>query len=98
MAKYIHKHLFPPSFANINGKRYIVPGWVEVEDHITFSDIEHINPYANIKKEEWRVQGSKGNIYTVSKLRDKYSCTCPAGKFRGTCKHIKQTKEQHGNN
>ena len=45
------------------------------------------------KGETWEVQGSKGDIYTVSLLNGRYSCTCPGATFRGSCKHIESTKK-----
>ena len=41
-------------------------------------------PVRNIKK----VQGSKGNVYTVD--LDAGSCSCPGYTYRGVCKHVKQ--------
>ena len=37
---------------------------------------------------EKKVQGSKGNEYTVVKEYDKSTCTCPGFTFRGQCKHL----------
>jgi hypothetical protein len=36
---------------------------------------------------EWKVKGSKGDIYTVREIDMVYSCTCIGFKFR-ICKHI----------
>jgi hypothetical protein len=43
------------------------------------------------KSTKIRVKGSRGNYYTVTHDSSKqdYSCTCPAHKFRGKCKHVK---------
>ena len=92
--KYRIEHIFPPCFSTIGGQRYLFPGWIPVEDHITFDDVEHINPYANIKTEEFKVTGSTGNKYIVTKRGDTTSCNCPAGKFRGMCKHIKKIQAE----
>jgi hypothetical protein len=92
--KYTIRHHYPPCFSTIGGQKYLFPGWIPVEDHISFDDVEHINPYANIKTETFEVIGSTGNKYTVTKRGDNISCDCPAGKFRGYCKHAKQIKEQ----
>ena len=34
------------------------------------------------------VKGSKGEMYTVTKFGNKYSCTCVGFQFRKKCKHI----------
>ena len=78
------------TFATFNNQKYLFPGWIPVEDHISFDDVEVTNPYDNIKKEIFQVTGSTGNKYTVTKNGNRLSCDCPAGKFRGTCKHSKQ--------
>ena len=41
----------------------------------------------------WRIEGSKGNKYKVRLVDGLYSCTCPAGHFRGHCKHIEKVKD-----
>ena len=92
--KYRIEHIFPPSFAVIGGQRYLFPGWIPVSDDITADDVEHINPYASIKSETFQVTGSTGNKYNVTKRGDEFSCDCPAGKFRGMCKHIKNVQLQ----
>lgn len=91
--KYTLVHLYPPSFVTTNGQRYLVPGWIPVEDDVTFDDVEHINPWT-VTTEDFTVSGSSGNTYTVTKRNKDFSCDCPAGKFRGTCKHINQIKLQ----
>ncbi len=78
------------TFATFNNQKYLFPGWIPVEDHISFDDVEVTNPYDNIKKEIFQVTGSTGNKYIVTKNGNRLSCDCPAGKFRGSCKHSKQ--------
>lgn len=39
------------------------------------------------------VKGSKGNVYTVTKKGNKYSCTCPGFTFRRACKHLKMIEK-----
>ncbi len=37
----------------------------------------------------WEVKGSKGKVYVVKKIGDKWTCTCPSFIYRGgQCKHI----------
>ena len=41
----------------------------------------------------WQVQNSKKNgYYTVERIGNSWSCTCPSFGFRRTCKHIQQVK------
>lgn len=41
---------------------------------------------------EYRVSGSRGNVYTVTDDHGTWTCTCPASRWqRGQCKHITQT-------
>jgi len=48
-----------------------------------------INPFkVKTKSTLIEVKGSKGDTYFIDP--DKGSCSCPAHKFRGTCKHIKE--------
>jgi hypothetical protein len=48
------------------------------------------------KKEEpnnaIEVQGSNGKKYYLTKVGNKYTCTCPGFTFRHTCKHINEVK------
>ena len=43
------------TFATFNNQKYLFPGWIPVEDHISFDDVEVTNPYANRKKESFEV-------------------------------------------
>lgn len=42
MKKYKHKSHLPPALftSTLNGKKYIVPTWIEVESNTTLDDIE----------------------------------------------------------
>lgn len=92
--RYIVNHIYPPTIFAVNGQRYIFPGWIPVEDDVTLDDVEHISPYASLRKETFTVTGSSGNTYTVTRRENTYTCDCPAGKFRGQCKHINSIKKQ----
>lgn len=39
------------------------------------------------KTDTWYVKGSRGAVYTVALRDGNYTCSCPAGRFRGSCKH-----------
>ena len=45
------------------------------------------------KSRVWTINGSKGNVYTVTLNGDKFVCDCVAGKFGRHCKHIDQAKK-----
>jgi hypothetical protein len=40
----------------------------------------------------YEVKGSKGDVYKVTELHGKYSCTCSGFKFRSQCRHIESLK------
>jgi hypothetical protein len=37
------------------------------------------------------IQGSSGKTYFLSKMGNRYTCTCPGFTFRHTCRHIPKT-------
>jgi hypothetical protein len=91
------------SLFDVDGKRYIVPNWIEVPMNTTFDDIELIKPA--VHKPPNQITGSpdvevivksstgKGE-YIVKRLNDRWTCNCPASMYRRMeCKHIKQTKD-----
>lgn len=85
--QYTITDILPPAFVTLSGQRYLMPGWIPVSENVTFNDVIHVNPY-KVKVEEFKVSGSAGNTYIITKRNGKFSCNCPAGKFRGTCKHV----------
>lgn len=82
-------------------------GWVEVDRHFSWNELEKLwdkieyskpKEFQKIKvKKEWKVSGSKGNVYKVVNDEGFWSCSCPAHGFgRGKdCKHIKQIKNDN---
>lgn len=42
---------------------------------------------------EWQISGSRGNTYTVTKVRDNWRCNCVAGQFNRACKHVAQAQK-----
>jgi len=40
------------------------------------------------------VKGSKGNVYTVTKVGGQWQCTCPGYQFRKACKHLDEARKQ----
>ena len=80
-------------------------GWVEVDRHFSWDELEKLwdkieyskpKEFQKIKvKKEWKIKGSKGNVYKVVNDEGFWSCSCPAHGFgRGKdCKHIKGIKD-----
>ena len=40
-----------------------------------------------------KVAGSKGNVYTVTKVGDQWSCTCTGFQYRKACKHLDEARK-----
>ena len=45
-------------------------------------------PVKDSNLKTWSVAGSKGDSYTVTLDKNRYSCTCSGFRFRGACRHI----------
>lgn len=100
MFKYEYKHeLIPPSLTVLDGKKYIVPSWKEVDPNTTLNDIQWIKPKVKITRSKPIVKINKSSSsdaeYTTKYYPDsgKYYCDCPGTwRTRGNCKHIKEMK------
>ena len=98
--KPIEVSMPPALFTNADGIRYAIAGsaWVEVPPDTTFDELHKYMTYKprEIKRptgeKVWKVEGSKGNIYTVKLSDGAYSCTCPGFGFRRKCRHITEIK------
>jgi len=104
--KYVSRSTFNPALANINGKKYMMPDWVEVLPETTLNDITYSKPETRgrikgkIKTKNVIVKtpsSSSSKIYTTTFYPDseKYYCDCP-GTWRtgGNCKHIKKMRNE----
>ncbi len=76
-------------FMNLNGKRYIVPHWIEVDESVTYDNILEYVPEEKLpeapKVETFHVVGKP---YLITVVNDKASCSCPGFTFHKRCKHI----------
>ena len=95
--KYRVENHFPPGFIVKDGKKYIVPMWVEVHPETEWEDIDYVNPYAKpvTEVETWKVESNSGT-YKVTLSNGNYKCNCMGysrlkDKSKG-CKHIIQIK------
>ena len=71
-------------------------GWAELEsmwDKITYGKPKEVQKSS--EKKTYKVEGSKGNKYTIVNDEGIWTCSCPAHGFgRGKdCKHIKNIKD-----
>jgi hypothetical protein len=87
--------ILPPSIANISGKHYIVPWWIEVDAATTLDDIEWEKDTSYIvTKETIATFVSSSNpdiIYNVQmSSKGDLDCDCPGFRFKRKCKHTKQ--------
>ena len=95
--------LIPPFTMELNGERYIMPGWYKLKPEEATPDIKDIAYYPykakkpelpNIKSNKvYKVKSSKGNSYYEVKMNNSGSmeCTCPGYGFRRKCRHITET-------
>ena len=96
----------------LSGKKWIVctggeksSGWIEVKRWYGWNELEKMWDKIGLDKtpkliktklKEFKVKGSKGNIYKVTNDEGIWSCSCPAHGFgRGKdCKHIIKIKSK----
>lgn len=96
----IHKYkvegsFHPGLYSDDNGKKYIIPKWIEVHPGTTYDDIVWVQPKQ--KKIIERVQGSVGVYKTTYDPNKKvYKCTCMGfWRSKGNCKHVKALREKN---
>lgn len=81
-------------FMNLNGKRYIVPHWIEVDETVTYDNILDYVP-ENRKISEPKIETFKveGKPYVIRVFNGTISCNCPGFTFHRKCKHVTAFKE-----
>ena len=102
MFKYEYKHeIIPPHLLELNGKKYIMPLWQEVDPNTTLKDINWIKPKPKKQRAKTviktHISGSGLGEYTTKYYPEsgKYHCSCPGyWRSRGNCKHVKQMKNE----
>ena len=96
--------LIPPGMLELNGKKYIMPGWYELDpdEDVKLEDIKW-TPWkapedpqlAGLDKtKQYHVTSSKGDKqYTVQfNTSGSLECSCVGYGFRKSCRHIEQVK------
>ena len=99
----LHDTIYPPALMELNGDKYIMPGWYKLDKHehdIKLEDIKHVMPkipnrdnIPNIDRaKEYKVMSSRGDKeYTVkANASGSLECECPGYGFRRRCRHIDQ--------
>ena len=93
--------LVPPFTMELNGERYIMPGWYKLKPDEATPDIKDIAYYPykapkpdlpNIDSNKvYKVKSSKGDKEYLVQMNNSGSlqCTCPGYQFRRSCRHIK---------
>jgi hypothetical protein len=96
----VHKYEVEGSFhpglhQSSDGKKYIIPKWIEVHPETTYDDIIWIQPKQ--KKVIEHIQGSVGMYKTMfDPNKNKYTCSCMGfWRSKGNCKHVIALKEKH---
>jgi len=99
--KYRVKTDVNPSVVTLNGKRVIVPVWLEVHPLTTINDIEWVKPKPKRQNTKTTEVTSESGTYKVKFNPDtkEWKCNC-FGFFRlkdrsKGCKHIIQAKSQN---
>lgn len=81
--------IYPPALAKLNGKLFIVPGYIEVPNDTTLDNIQWIRPkVAKTNIVTKHVGKYVLNIHSNGKI----TCDCPGYTFRRKCKHAEAEK------
>ena len=111
MKKPIRKYavyggIYPPATMELNGNRYIMPGWYKLPDDEPTPELKDIGFYPweankpnipnDIKDKVYKVKSSKGDkSYEVRmNASGSFECTCPGYGFRRRCRHIDYVKKE----
>ena len=101
----IYGGTIPPGTMELNGSRYIMPGWYKLPEDEPTPELKDIAfyPYKPNREADidtsaigiWKIPSSKGDKeYTVTtSISGSLECECPGYGFRRRCRHIDQVKE-----
>ena len=108
--RYMSKSQFTPGLITRDGKKFMIPDWVEVLPETTINDIKAFEEETRGRKKgskkvdnptEWRFESKSdpGSYYVVKQISDyKVSCTC-SGQYRAKdrkCRHMKEVMQELG--
>jgi hypothetical protein len=91
--KYEVGGTMPPSVTTLNGKRYIVPSWIEVHPQTELSDVVYKQPQKRPRADI--VEKIGGYKTTFNSTTGKFKCSCMGfWRSKGNCKHVKELREK----
>lgn len=108
--RYMSASQFTPGLVTHDGKKFMIPDWVEVLPETTINDIKAFEEETRGRKKsekkvnnpnEWRFESKSdpGSYYVVKQISDyKVSCTC-SGQYRAKdrkCRHMKEVMKELG--
>ena len=108
--RYMSRSPYQPGLVTRDGKKFLIPDWVEVLPETTINDIKAFEEETRGRKKgskkvdnpnEWRFESKSdpGSYYLVKQVSDyKVSCTC-SGQYRAKdrkCRHMKQVMAELG--
>ena len=94
--KYEVEGSFHPGLIQLDdGKKYIIPKWIEIHPETTYNDIVWIQPKQ--KKVIEHIEGSVGTYKTVyDPNKNTYKCSCMGfWRSKGNCKHVRALREKN---
>jgi len=108
--RYMSRSPYQPGLVTRDGKKFMIPDWVEVLPETTVNDIKAFEEETRGRKKgtkkvdnptEWRFESKSdpGSYYVVKQVSDyKVSCTC-SGQYRAKdrkCRHMKEVMQELG--
>ena len=108
--RYMSRSPYQPGLVTRDGKKFLIPDWVEVLPETTINDIKAFEEETRGRKKvskkvnnpnEWRFESKSdpGSFYVVKQISDyKVSCTC-SGQYRAKdrkCRHMKEVMKELG--
>lgn len=71
------------------GRKFVLVNRVAESDTVYFPKTKEEKPIGQVRE----VSGSNGKTYFVSKVGNRYTCTCPGFMFRHKCKHVEEAQQ-----
>ena len=76
----------------LSGDGFIPYRVIPTRDIVSINGAVVVAVQAPSRARSWSVQGSKGQVYTVTRNANSWACTCVGFQFHKDCKHIREKK------